>query len=238
MSVLRTALTAAAPSARAVTSTHIRCLSTSSPRAIAASVARRAEASPSASASTSAAAASSSSASASSDASLPTPQAPGSALNLRPPPLATLGYTKDNLPTQTDPTLAFFVGILMRDGKKASSSRTAMDVLVHLYDWTSSPPLPMFQQAIARASPLVRMQSSKSGGKIVQIPIPLNPRQSMHRGIKAIIDASKKRNDRYISTRLAREIIAVLEGSSPVLSRKEEQHKVAMANRANASVRI
>ncbi|KAK0532295.1 hypothetical protein OC835_003390 [Tilletia horrida] len=150
----------------------------------------------------------------------------------------TLGYTKDNLPTKTDPTLAFFVGILMRDGKKAASSRTVMNVLAHLNEWTSSPPLPLFVEAINRASPLVRMQSSKSGGKITQIPIPLNPRQSKHRGIKAIIEASKKRSDRYISTRIAREMVAVLEGSSSVLSRKEEQHKVAMANRANASVRI
>ncbi|KAK0530431.1 hypothetical protein OC842_003934 [Tilletia horrida] len=150
----------------------------------------------------------------------------------------TLGYTKDNLPTKTDPTLAFFVGILMRDGKKAASSRTVMNVLAHLNEWTSSPPLPLFVEAINRASPLVRMQSSKSGGKITQIPIPLNPRQSTHRGIKAIIEASKKRSDRYISTRIAREMVAVLEGSSSVLSRKEEQHKVAMANRANASVRI
>ncbi|KAL9940650.1 hypothetical protein V8E36_000138 [Tilletia maclaganii] len=153
--------------------------------------------------------------------------------------LPTLGgYTKDNLPTQTDPTLAFFVGILMRDGKKATANRAVMDVLGHLNEWTSAPPLPLFQEAIARASPLVRMQSSKTGGKITQIPIPLNPRQSAHRGIKGIIEASKKRNDRYLSTRLAREVLAVLEGSSSVLQRKEEQHKVAMANRANASVRI
>ncbi|KAK0568085.1 hypothetical protein OC861_002329 [Tilletia horrida] len=152
--------------------------------------------------------------------------------------LPTLGYTKDNLPTRTDPTLSFFVGILMKDGKRAQANRIVMDVLGHLHDWTAAPPLPMFTEAINRASPLTRMQSSKSGGKITQIPIPLNPRQSNHRGIKAIIEASKKRNDRSVSIRLAREILAVLEGSSSVLARKEEQHKVAMANRANASVRI
>ncbi|KAE8223319.1 hypothetical protein CF319_g3644 [Tilletia indica] len=237
MTLLRTAtalrsVTAAAP--RIAAPIPSRWLSSSTPRAIAATIASR-----SAAAASSSQASSSSSPTAASSAEAAGVSSPASnPINLRPPPITTLGYTKDNLPTLTDPTLSFFVGILMRDGKRAASNRVAMDVLALLYDWTSSPPLPMFQQAITRASPLVRMQSSKSGGKIVQIPIPLNPRQSMHRGIKAIIDASKKRNDRYLPTRLAREIIAVLEGSSSVLSRKEEQHKVAMANRANASVRI
>ncbi|KAE8211834.1 hypothetical protein CF327_g4456 [Tilletia walkeri] len=238
MTLLRTAtalrsVTAAAP--RIAAPIPGRWLSSSTPRAIAATIASRSEVA----ASSSQASSSSSSTTRASSAEAAGVSIPASnPLNLRPPPITTLGYTKDNLPTLTDPTLSFFVGILMRDGKRAASNRVAMDVLALLYDWTSSPPLPMFQQAITRASPLVRMQSSKSGGKIVQIPIPLNPRQSMHRGIKAIIDASKKRNDRYLPTRLAREIIAVLEGSSSVLSRKEEQHKVAMANRANASVRI
>ncbi|WFC94306.1 hypothetical protein MBRA1_000935 [Malassezia brasiliensis] len=49
---------------------------------------------------------------------------------------------------------------------------------------------------------------------------------------------SRKQGDRSISHRLAVEMLAVLEGNSSVLSRKDEAHKIGTVNRANASVRI
>ena len=72
----------------------------------------------------------------------------------------------------------------------------------------------------------------------LQVPMPLNERQSTRRALKWIIQASDRRADRAISRRLAVEMLAILEGNSSVLSRRDEQHKVGTINRANASVRI
>ena len=147
-------------------------------------------------------------------------------------------YSPTKLPPKQDPLLQFFVNLLMRDGKKASAERYIADMLAYIAKLTNSDPLPVVYEAVELARPILRMQTRKQGGKNMQVPIPLNERQSTRRALKWIIDAGNKRSDRSISRRLAVEILAVVEGNSSVLSRKEEQHKVGMINRANASVRI
>lgn len=52
------------------------------------------------------------------------------------------------------------------------------------------------------------------------------------------MEASKKRSERELGNRLGKEILNVLDGNSTALQKKEESHKMAVSNRANASVRI
>lgn len=153
-------------------------------------------------------------------------------------PIETHSYSTTLLPLKTDPTLEAFVNNLMKDGKKATATRHILEMLEYLSQALHADPLPAVQSAIQSAGPLVRMQSRKSGGKNVAVPIALRAEQSRRRGIISIIETSKKRNDKKLSIRLAKEIIAVLEGSSSTLTRKEEMHRLAMVNRSNASVRI
>lgn len=147
-------------------------------------------------------------------------------------------YTLDTLPPRQDPLLQFIVNLLMRDGKKASAERYIADMLADMAKLTNSDPLPLVYEAVELAKPILRMQSRKQGGKTMQVPIPLNARQATRRAIVWIIEASRRRSDRSISHRLAVEMLAVLEGNSSVLSRKDEVHKIGTVNRANASVRI
>ncbi|WFD26816.1 hypothetical protein MNAN1_001805 [Malassezia nana] len=152
--------------------------------------------------------------------------------------VSTYMYSTEALPPRQDPLLQFLVNLLMRDGKKASAERYIADMLGHMAKLTNSDPLPLVHEAVELAKPILRMQSRKQGGKTMQVPIPLNARQSTRRALVWIIDASNRRSDRSISRRLAVEMLAILEGNSSVLSRKDEQHKVGMINRANASIRI
>ena len=147
-------------------------------------------------------------------------------------------YSPKALPPRQDPLLHFFVNLLMRDGKKASAERYIADMLAEMAKLTNADPLPLVYEAVELAKPLLRMQSRKQGGKSLQVPIPLNSRQSTRRALKWIIQASDRRSDRSISRRLAVEVLAILEGNSSVLSRRDEQHKIGTNNRANASVRI
>ncbi|WFD33792.1 hypothetical protein MCUN1_000611 [Malassezia cuniculi] len=151
------------------------------------------------------------------------------------PPLA---YSPDSLPPRQDPLLQFFVNLLMREGKKARAERWVAEMLGHMAKLTNSSPVPLVHEAVRLARPLLRMQSRKQGGKTIQVPIPLNERQSTRRALVWIIEASDRRLDRMISRRLAVEVLAVLEGNSSVLTRRDELHKIGTNNRSNASVRI
>lgn len=172
----------------------------------------------------------------------PPPAAPSSG-HASPPslasePLITTTYAPFALPVRADPLLAFFTNLIMKEGKKASAERTVSTMLAHIRNATNSTPLPIVQRAVELTAPLVRMQTRKTGGKSVQVPMALNERQRTRRALTWIIDASAKRPDREFAKRLAAEFLAVVDGQSGVLGRREEAHKVAMMNRANASVRI
>lgn len=148
------------------------------------------------------------------------------------------GYSTTTLPVKADPLLEAFVNNLMRDGKKASAQRHILDMLKFLGQALHADPLPALKAAIQTAAPLVRMQSRKRGGKNIQVPLALREEQGRRKAIVAIIDASRRRGDKSLSVRLAKEIIAILEGSSSTIARKEEVHRLAMVNRGNTSVRI
>ena len=87
-------------------------------------------------------------------------------------------------------------------------------------------------------SVMVKMQTKKQGGKSLHVPVALTRRQSERKALTWIIEASKKRPDRELEKRLAAEFLAVVEGTSNAIGKKEEQHRIAMVNRANAAVRI
>lgn len=147
-------------------------------------------------------------------------------------------YTPSTLPPRSEPTLEFLTNLLMKDGKKAQAQRFTTGTLSIIANITNSNPLPLIHDAISRTAPLVKMQSKKQGGKSLQVPVALTKRQSERKALSWIIDASKKRPDRELEKRLAAEFLAVVEGTSSAIGRKEEQHKIATVNRANAAVRI
>ncbi|PWY98215.1 ribosomal protein S7 [Testicularia cyperi] len=147
-------------------------------------------------------------------------------------------YTLTSLPGRSDTTLEFLTNLLMKDGKKAQAQRFTTRMLSILSQITNSNPLPLIQDAISRCAPLVKLQSKKQGGKSLQVPVALTQRQSTRKALTWIIEASKKRPDREIERRLAAEFLAVTEGTSTAIQKKEEQHRIATVNRANASVRI
>lgn len=148
------------------------------------------------------------------------------------------GYTRDSLPLRVDPIIERFVNILMKDGKKQRASRQVHKMLELLSQMTKTNPVVALSRAVRLASPLTRMQSQRQGARTVHVPIALNERQGQRRAIRGIINASEKRNDRDLSARLTLEVCAVLDGSSSVLAKKDEAHKIATMNRSNLSTRV
>jgi len=85
-------------------------------------------------------------------------------------------------------------------------------------------------------APLFRIRQQKGiagGGAAVQVPHPLNLRQRRRAAIKWIIDASDRRRDAQVAHRVANELVAVAEGRSGVWDKRDQQHKIGIAGRAN-----
>lgn len=137
-----------------------------------------------------------------------------------------------------DEVVSQLVNTLMRDGKKARAQRLVSDSMKHLSKklGEEASPYSVLLESIETASPLLKLSSTKKGSKVVHVPTALRDRQRRRRAIVWMLEAAKKRGEKSFEERFAAEVFDVSQGISPVLQKKLQVHKLALANRANAQV--
>ncbi|KAH8102229.1 ribosomal protein S7 domain-containing protein [Cristinia sonorae] len=143
------------------------------------------------------------------------------------------------LPPAEDPLLHLFTSYIMLHGEREKASKTTSRVLLYLHAYTRQPPLEIFRQALHMAAPAVRCMNQRRGAKAIVKPVPLSEKQRMRKAIEWIWEVVNVRSKsatigKTLAERTAREMIKILNGDSSVLKKKEEIHKVAMANRGAA----
>ncbi|TFK65688.1 ribosomal protein S7 [Pluteus cervinus] len=154
------------------------------------------------------------------------------------PTLSTVNPSSINVPPAQDPLLHYLTSRLTTHGHRARAAKITSEVLLHIHAFTRAPPMPILREAILRASPAVRTLMHKHGGKMVAKPVALGEKQRTWYAMDWILNHSKKRTGQTVGERLARELIMIIEGKSPVLDEKERMHKFAMVNRGNAQTRV
>ncbi|KAF9528235.1 ribosomal protein S7 domain-containing protein [Crepidotus variabilis] len=151
-----------------------------------------------------------------------------------PRPSVDLDNMHHHIPPAQSPLLQFMTTMLMRDGKYAKAAKTTSKMLLHIYALTRSPPMPIVEKAIEILSPAVRSRRMKAGGgKTVYVPQALNERQRTRRGIKWLIDEVDKpgKPGGTLAERMARQVLATVNGHDGTHRLKEDVHKLAMVNR-------
>ncbi|KAF9578054.1 hypothetical protein BGW38_006368 [Lunasporangiospora selenospora] len=137
-----------------------------------------------------------------------------------------------------NPILSQLVNTIMKDGKKAHAQGFVADALLEIRSRTHSDPYQVVLDALELASPILKLSSVKKSSKVLQVPTPMTERQRRRKAIVWILEASDKRKgEKKFKDRLASEFLAVVNGNSNALVKKSQQHKMALANRANASLK-
>ena len=141
-----------------------------------------------------------------------------------------------SLPLRYNPLIVQFLGNLMKHGKLARAEKQLFATFDYLHRITSEDPYKLFANAVAKASPVVLTRSIKSTRiKTLIVPRALTQRQSFRRGMRWIIECSKKRPEKILHVRLANEMLGVLAGSSEVIKKKQLVYRQAVANRVNVT---
>ncbi|CAM0135637.1 hypothetical protein VKS41_005289 [Umbelopsis sp. WA50703] len=135
-----------------------------------------------------------------------------------------------------NPIVSQLVNTVMRDGKKARAQRLVSDALQDIRLKTNSDPLVVLTEAIESTSPMLKLTSAKKGSKVIHVPTALRERQRRRKAIVWILEGASKRPEKTFEARLSGEILAVINGASSALTKKNALHKLALANRANAQV--
>lgn len=142
-------------------------------------------------------------------------------------------------PRFNDSLVTKFVNNLMQEGKK----QVAYDIFYGAMDLiekriTDETPLNVWKRALENVTPAVEVRSRRVGGSTFQIPQEIRPSRKLSLGMKWMILAARKRNDKSMAQKLANEIVAAYNGEGGAYKKKEDTHRMAEANKAFSHFRF
>jgi small subunit ribosomal protein S7 len=95
-----------------------------------------------------------------------------------------------------------------------------------------SEPLEVLSKALENVQPRVEVKSRRVGGATYQVPVEVRPSRRMALAMRWLIDASRKRNERNMSSKLAGELMDAFESRGSAAKKREDTHRMAEANKA------
>ena len=132
-----------------------------------------------------------------------------------------------------------FVNNLMLDGKKSIAFKVFYDAL----DIVSSKveeeeDLVVWEKSLENITPHVEVRSRRIGGATFQIPQPVRDDRRTSLGMKWLIDAARKRNEKTMANNLSSEIVAGYKEEGAAYKKKQDTHRMAEANKAFSHFRF
>ena len=143
-------------------------------------------------------------------------------------------------PRFDDELLAKFTNCIMYDGKKSVAQRNmylALDDIQDRLAKINDPAAPetaleVFHMAVEKVKPYVEVRSKRIGGANYQVPMQVNRKRQQALAFRWIITAARSEKGRPIAKRLADEIFNAARGEGKAITKREETHRMAEANKA------
>ncbi|OHB69000.1 MAG: 30S ribosomal protein S7 [Planctomycetes bacterium RBG_13_63_9] len=128
-----------------------------------------------------------------------------------------------------------FINCLMWDGKKSTAQRVfygALDVIAGKVSDTE--PIDVFTQAMENVKPNIEVRSKRVGGASYQVPMQVNKARQQSLAIRWILMAIRDKKGRATYKKLADELLAAYRREGAAMTRRENVHRMAEANKAFA----
>ncbi len=128
-----------------------------------------------------------------------------------------------------------FINCLMWDGKKSTAQRVFYDALELIGKKVSdAEPIEVFTQAVENVKPNIEVRSKRVGGASYQVPMQVNKTRQQSLAIRWILLACREKKGRPTSEKLAAELVAAYNREGTAMTRRENVHRMAEANKAFA----
>tara|TARA_B100000809_G_C15138566_1_gene531826 strand:- start:19 stop:489 length:471 start_codon:yes stop_codon:yes gene_type:complete len=142
-------------------------------------------------------------------------------------------------PKFNDKLVTRFVNNLMLDGKKSTAFDIfygALEIVTEKVEEEDS--LAVWKKALTNVTPGVEVRSRRIGGATFQIPQPIRDDRKVSMGMKWMISAARKRNEKTMAQKLASEIMAGFKEEGAAFKKREDTHRMADANKAFSHFRF
>lgn len=128
-----------------------------------------------------------------------------------------------------------FVNCLMRDGKKTTAQQVFYGALDLIQERSpKDEPLEVFLQAVENVKPQIEVRSKRVGGAAYQVPMQVNKNRQQSLAIRWLLMAIREKKGRPTSQKLADEFLAAYKREGTAMTRRENVHRMADANKAFA----
>jgi small subunit ribosomal protein S7 len=129
-------------------------------------------------------------------------------------------------------SLAKFMNVIMRSGKKSTAERIVYGALDLIAERTKSDPVEIYNSAIDNLRPLVEVKSRRVGGATYQVPVEVRPARQAALAMRWVTEAAHARGEKSMGARLAAELMEAAERRGAAMKKREDVHRMAEANKA------
>jgi small subunit ribosomal protein S7 len=128
-----------------------------------------------------------------------------------------------------------FINCLMWDGKKSTAQGVVYDAMEIIRKKIPDvEPLEVFTQAVNNVKPEVEVRSRRVGGAAYQVPMQVNRTRQQSLAIRWMLGAVREKKGRATSEKLADELMAAYNREGAAVTKRENVHRMADANKAFA----
>ena len=128
-----------------------------------------------------------------------------------------------------------FINCLMHDGKKTVAQVVFYDALRRIGEKIiDKSPIEVFTQAIENIKPDIEVRSKRVGGASYQVPMRVMPNRRLALAIRWLLMAVRDKKGQPTSQKLATELINAYNKEGVAITRRENVHRMAEANKAFA----
>jgi len=124
------------------------------------------------------------------------------------------------------------INYIMERGKKDTARRVVYDAFEVLKK--DGDPVALFEEALKNVEPLMEVRSRRVGGANYQVPREVRPERRLALALRWIVSAAKAKTGSPMSDRLAEQLLLASKGEGEAVTKRENTHKMAEANKAFA----
>ena len=131
------------------------------------------------------------------------------------------------------PLVARLVSTVMVSGKKTTAQRIvygAFDRLIEKLPAVS--PVEIRQRAVDNAKPRIETKPRRVGGATYQVPTEVREERRLALALRWLIIAARERKEKTMRDRIANELMDAANGRGGAVTKRENTHKMAEANKA------
>lgn len=127
-----------------------------------------------------------------------------------------------------------FINSIMWDGKKETARKIVYGAFDIIKEKMNEEPIEVFERALKNAGPLTEVRSRRVGGANYQVPREVRPERRQALAIRWIIEAARSKKGAPMMQSLATEIMAAANNEGSAVTKRDNTHKMAEANKAFA----